>query len=301
MTDLLKRINAGEILVSDGAIGTVLFEQGLKSGQCPEAMNLTHPELLQKVAQAYAAAGADIVQTNTFGGSPLKLAEYDLSAETESINHLGLSHVRQAVGPNVIASGSCGPCGRMLVPYGDGEPAEIQSGFERQIGALIEGGVDAICIETMIDIKEAELAIWAARNISAEIPIMATMTFDYTPQGYHTLMGDSIPDVIDKLSAAGANIVGSNCGNGLDKMIEIAREFSQTTDLPLIIQSNAGQPDLVDGHLVYQETAEYFADRIDKLITIGVSIIGGCCGTTPEHVKAIRKVVDLHKDESEVF
>ena len=294
MPDFSDSLISRRILVSDGAMGTVLFEKGLKPGDCPEALNLSHPGIISAVASSYAAAGADIIQTNTFGGSPMKLAEYGLSEKTEEINRLAVQYVRESVSSDVIVSGSCGPSGMLLVPYGDGKPEEIKAGFVRQIRALIESGADVICIETMIDLQEALLAIAAARSVSSELPVMATMTFDKPPRGYFTIMGVSIADAIASLRAAGADVVGSNCGNGLDKMIEIAQEFKQLTTLPIMIQSNAGQPELSDGRLVYREAPDYFAERIHQLIEIGVSIIGGCCGTTPEHIRAIRRIVDIH-------
>jgi len=294
MCDFSDSLTSKRILVSDGAMGTVLFEKGLKPGDCPEALNLSHPGIIRAIASSYAAAGADIIQTNTFGGSPFKLAEYGLSEKTEEINQLAVQYIRESVGSDVIVSGSCGPSGKLLEPYGDGKPEEIKAGFIRQIGALIESGVDVICIETMIDLQEALLAVQAARSISSEIPVMATMTFDKTPRGYFTIIGNSIADAIASLRAAGADVVGSNCGNGLDKMIDIAQEFKQLTALPIMIQSNAGQPEYSDGRLVYRETPDYFAERIHQLITIGVAVIGGCCGTTPEHIRVIRRIVDIH-------
>ncbi len=180
MRDLSDSLASKRILVSDGAMGTVLFEKGLKPGDCPEALNLSHPEIVRTVANSYAAAGADIVQTNTFGGSPMKLAEYGLSEKTEEINRLAVQYVKESVSSDVIVSGSCGPSGMLLEPYGDGKPEEIKAGFIRQIRALIESGADVICIETMIDLQEALLAVTAARSVSTEISVMATMTFDKT-------------------------------------------------------------------------------------------------------------------------
>ena len=297
MQSLIKRIKAGQILVSDGAMGTALFEKGLNPGDCPEAMNLTNGEILRAIARSYSEAGADIVQTNTFGGSAVKLSEYGLGAKTEEINSLAVTYVRESVKESVLVSGSCGPSGKLLEPYGDGTPAELQTGFERQISALVSAGVDLICVETMIDINEAIIAVQAARKIAPSIQVIATMTFDPTPRGFFTIMGVSIADAVEALVQAGADVIGSNCGNGLDKMIEIAREFHKVTDTPIIIQSNAGQPENQNGRLVYKESADFFADRVQQLISAGVSIIGGCCGTTPDHIRAIRRAVDTIENE----
>ncbi len=276
-------------------MGTTLFEHGLKPGDCPELMNLTHPELIGDIARAYAEAGADIVQTNTFGASPLKLAEYGLDSRTAEINNTAVTNVRESVGTDIIVSGSCGPSGKILEPYGNGKPEEIQDSFIQQLEAQINAGVDVICIETMIDLNEAKLAIQAAKSVHSEIPIIATMTFDKTPKGFFTIMGVDIESAANALTEAGADIIGSNCGNGLNLMIEIAQEFIAITNLPVIIQSNAGLPEIKAGNINYNETPEYFAERIGKLLLAGVSIIGGCCGTTPGHIKAIRRAVDARR------
>lgn len=292
MADFFTRLNAGKILVSDGAMGTMLFERGLRPGDCPEKLNLDQPDILRDIARAYAAAGADIIHTNTFGGSAVKLSEYGLVDRTENINREAVKTVREAVPDTVFVSGSCGPSGKLLEPYGDGRPADLQRGFERQIQGLIDGGADLICVETMTDIQEAVLAIQAVKAVKSDIPVMATMTFDKTPRGYFTIMGVSIADAITGLTAAGADVVGSNCGNGLENMIEIAAAFCGGTDLPVIIQSNAGMPETQDGRLIYKEPPDFFAKRIAALMKTGVSIIGGCCGTTPEHIRVIRRAVD---------
>jgi len=277
-------------------LGTTLFENGLKPGECPELMNLTHPDLIRDIARSYSEAGADIILTNTFGASPLKLAEYGLEPRTAEINTAAVTAVRAAVGTDVIISGSCGPSGKILEPYGAGNPAEILNSFIQQIEAQINAGVDVICIETMIDLNEAKLAIKAAKSVHSDIPVIATMTFDKTPNGFFTIMGVDIESAANALADAGADIIGSNCGNGLNHMIEIAQEFMTKTELPVIIQSNAGMPEIKAENIIYNETPEYFAERIGELLSAGVSIIGGCCGTTPGHIKAIRSAVDEGRD-----
>jgi 5-methyltetrahydrofolate--homocysteine methyltransferase len=164
--------------------------------------------------------------------------------------------------------------------------------FRRQIRALCESGVDVICVETMIDLAEATLAVKAAKDISPDTPVMATMTFDATPKGFFTVMGVNVEQAASGLRAAGADIVGSNCGNGIENMVRIAAEFVRHTDLPLLIQSNAGLPEMKGGELVYGETPEFMADKARELVALGVSIIGGCCGTTPEHIAALRRMLD---------
>jgi 5-methyltetrahydrofolate--homocysteine methyltransferase len=295
MRPLLERLSDGEVLVADGAMGTMLLDRGLGIGAPPESVNLSRPEILEEIARLYLDAGADIIQTNTFGGSPLKLAMYALDDRAGEINHAAVRAVRRVVDDRALVSGSCGPSGKMLTPYGDTEPAEMYRSFRRQMEALIGADVDAICIETMTDPKEAALAIKAAKDVRAGIPVMATMTFDPTPRGYFTIMGTSIEQAAAELAEAGADVVGSNCGNGIEPMIEIARLFRACSDRPLLIQPNAGLPDTMDGRLVYSETPDFMAERAQQLIEAGVSIIGGCCGTTPEHIRSLRRMVDVLK------
>jgi 5-methyltetrahydrofolate--homocysteine methyltransferase len=295
MRDLLERVHAGEILLGDGAWGTMLMARGLKPGACPEYVNLTRPEAVSEIAELYLDAGAEIITTNTFGGSALKLADYSLGERTEEINRRAVEVLRPVIGDCALISGSVGPCGKLLLPYGDATPEVISESFIRQIGALIEAGADLICIETMIDLSEAQLAIGAARSLSADIPIMATMTFDATPNGFFTIMGTSVEQAAAGLEEAGADIVGSNCGNGIEKMVEIARTFRKHSGLPIAIQSNAGLPENRAGKLVYPESPAFMADGAGQLIDLGVSVIGGCCGTGPDHIRALRALIDSRR------
>jgi len=289
---MLDRLKKGEVLVADGAMGTLLLDKGLQVGECPEALNLSKPEILKDIALSYLHAGADIVQTNTFGGSPMKLKEYGLEDKTEEINQRAASLVRESVNNRAYVSGSCGPSGRILAPYGDTEPEALYSGFERQIRSLVEAAVDVVCIETMTDLREAVLAVQAAKAVSVRTTVMATMTFDETPRGFYTIMGVSVAEAAAGLQEAGADVIGSNCGNGIENMVRIAREFIEVTSLPVIIQSNAGKPEIKDGRPYYPEPPALFAEKARELMAAGVSIIGGCCGTTGEHIRAIREVID---------
>jgi len=292
MKEFAARIAAGETLVCDGATGTMLFEMGLEPGGCPEAIALSRRELLQDIAKQYLDAGADIVETCTFGASPLKLAQYDLDARTEEINLAAVEAVRDVVGDRAYVGASVGPSGKILQPYGDVSETQVYDSYRRQMNALVAAGIDCVLIETMLDINEARLAITAAKDSSADIPVAATMTFDATPRGFYTIMGVDVATAVSGLVEAGADVIGSNCGNGIEKMVEIARLFRNTTDHPLIIQSNAGLPETEGGKVVYRETPEFMGERVEALLEIGVSIVGGCCGTTPEHIRAFRTLVD---------
>ena len=293
MQSFLERVGSGPVLVADGAMGSFLMDHGLQPGNAPESFNLSRQDVLREVAGLYLEAGAEVVQTNTFGGSALKLAAYGLDDRTEEINRLAVEAVREVVDGKAYVSGSCGPCGRTLLPYGDAEPDDVRESFRRQMMALVDAGVDVLCIETMTDLSEAKLAIEAARGVSADIPVMATMTFDAIPRGFYTIMGVDVPSAAAGLLEAGADLVGSNCGNGIENMVAIAREFRACTDAPMLIQSNAGLPKLVDGEVVYGETPEFMASRSVELKKLGVQVIGGCCGTTPEHIRALRDA--LHR------
>jgi len=290
-------------LVADGAMGTMLFERGLAPGACPEAFNLDHPDLLEEIATLYLEAGADIIQTNTFGGSPLKLATYELQERAAEINSSAARAVKKAIGGRAYVSGSCGPTGTTLKPYGEADPGEVAVSFVQQTKALVDAGVDLLCIETMIDLTEAVLAVEAAQvatnGADRKIPVMATMTFDKIPRGFFTIMGVDIPTAARALEKSGADIIGSNCGNGIENMIEIAREFRAHTDLPIIIQSNAGLPQPRGGGVIYPETPEFMAEKAVELVEAGVSIIGGCCGTTPDHIRAIRNAVAALRSRDE--
>lgn len=292
MIPFLKRIIDGEILLGDGALGTMLIERGLRAGECPEIWNIEKPEILKDIASLYLDAGADIITANTFGGHPLKLEQYALHNKTEIINKAGVKAIKNVVKDEAYLAASCGPCGKLLKPYGDTDPDEIFDGFKRQIAAIIEEGVDIIYFETMIDLAEAVLGIKAAKSIAPEIPVCATMTFDLTPRGFFTVMGNSIENTAKELEGAGADVIGSNCGNGIDNMVKIAEELKKHSGLPLLIQSNAGLPVIKGDAIEYPETPEYMGERVATMLDIGVDIIGGCCGTTPEHIALFRNIID---------
>lgn len=292
MIDLLSRLQAGDIIVADGAIGSLLMERGLPRGLCPESFNLSHPQFLEEIAGRYLEAGAEIIQTNTFGASPMKLSSFGLEEKCDEINARAVAAVRSAVGGRAYVSGSCGPTGRILKPFGDADPEDVSRTFQRQTRVLVDSGADLLCIETMTDLNEARLALEAARSVSSTIPIIATMTFDSTPRGYFTMMGVDVESAARGLAEAGANVIGSNCGTGTETMVEIAGEFGRHSSLPLAVQPNAGLPEIEGGRAVYRETPEFMATKVPELLDTGVRIIGGCCGTTPEHTRALRRAVD---------
>jgi 5-methyltetrahydrofolate--homocysteine methyltransferase len=292
MKPLLERIRRGEKLLADGAMGTLLLGAGLKPGGCPESLNLDRSVLLDEIARRYFEAGAEIIQTNTFGASPLKLAAYGLADQTEEINRGAVLAVRRAIGDKAYVFACCGPSGKLLMPYGNTESGAIAQSFGRQVRALVAAGVDAVNFETMIDLSEAEIAVKAAKSVAPDLTVVATMTFQPTRRGLFTIMGNTIAETAERLAAAGADVVGANCGSGIELMVEIAREFRKAGTMPISIRPNAGIPQLVGGQPLYPETPEFMAARIPDLLRAGVSIIGGCCGTTPEHIRAFRAALD---------
>jgi 5-methyltetrahydrofolate--homocysteine methyltransferase len=290
--NLNERLAQGQVLLSDGAMGTLLLQRGLKPGQAPEILNLESPELLVEIAAAYTEAGSDLVHTNSFGGSPLKLAAHGLDQQAEAINRAAAEAAVKGARGRAIVSGSIGPCGQLLQPYGEADPEQVKAGFLLQARALLAGGAEALTIETMSDVAEAVLAVQAARQAGPDVPILATMTFDPTPRGWFTIMGQDITTVAAALIEAGADVVGANCGQGPAGLLEIARVFTGACDLPLMIQANAGLPELRDGQVVYPATPADMAAYLPALVDAGVRIVGGCCGTTTEHIAAMRRALD---------
>ncbi len=277
----------GRILISDGAWGTMLQAAGLASGDCPELWNLEHPDEVKKIAAAYIAAGADMVETNSFGGSPIKLAHYGLEDRCGEINEAAARLSREAAGDDHWVLGSIGPTGKMLI-MGDVSEEELFDAFLLQARALERGGSDAICVETMSDLKEAELAVRAAKE-GTDLEIIATFTFERTSQGsYRSMMGVSPGDAARTMAAAGADIIGTNCGSGFEGMIPVVREIRDAVpDVPILVHANAGLPVQENDGVRYPDTPVFMASLMPDLIEAGASVIGGCCGTGPEHIKAL--------------
>ena len=289
MKKITDRLKQGEILVSDGAWGTFLHAKGLKPGECPELWNIEHSEDVYDIAKSYADAGADMVETNSFGGSSFKLAHYGLASRASELNEAAASISRKAAGDKFVL-GSVGPTGKILM-MGEVTPEEIYESFKEQVIALEKGGVDAIVIETMTDIDEARLAVRAAKeNTSREV--ICTMTFQRTIDGeYRSMMGVSPAEMMSELVPEGVDIIGANCGNGIEGMIQIVHEIRAcNSEIPVLIHANAGSPVYKDGKTLFPETPEQTAGFVKAIINAGVNIIGGCCGTTPDHIRQIAKV-----------
>ena len=286
---LLERIREGEVLLSDGAVGTYLQGKGLAIGDAPETWNLSHPDVVRQMAADYFAAGSDLMATNSFGGNSFRLGHQGLEEHLEEVNQTAAALARSAAPEGGLVMGSIGPTGEFLEPLGSVSPGEMYEAFSRQMEALVIGGADAFCIETMPALDEATLAVKAAATLG--LPVLATMTFDIGPKGFATSMGVTVETAAEGLAEAGADVIGSNCGSGIEQMVEIARALGKASQLPLIIQSNAGLPELEDGVAVYKELPEHMASHCAELVEAGAGIIGGCCGTTPQHIEAMAEVI----------
>jgi 5-methyltetrahydrofolate--homocysteine methyltransferase len=291
ITDLLK---TGKVLVSDGAWGTFLQSLGMKPGECPDLWSVTHHDEVRDIAKSYLDAGADMVETNSFGANRFKLEHFGLRDRVAEINEAAARASKSAIGEKLLkfVIASAGPTGKMLITEEVTED-ELYEAFKEQAMALERGGADALCVETMSDAAESVCAIKAAKE-NTSLEVMATFTFEKTAQGtYRTMMGLSPEDAARSALGAGADIVGTNCGNGMERMIDIVREIK--TAFPgahILVHANAGLPVNVDGKDVFPETPDIMAGHVEKLIDAGAGIIGGCCGTTPAHIAAIRKIVD---------
>ena len=290
---LLNKIAEGRTLVSDGAWGTFLHLKGLKADECPESWNLERPGAVLEIAQSYVDAGADLILTNSFGGSPLKLEGYGLSAQTYELNKAAAEISKKAAGERVLVLGSMGPTGKMVM-MSEVTPQEVYKGFMEQARGLAAGGVDGIVVETMTDPEEARIAIEAIKKVTA-LDVACTFTFSITQAGdYRTMMGTGIGEYLDMALAAGVDIIGANCGNGTAGMIEIVKEIrALDANIPVLVHANAGLPQYQDGKTVFPETPGEMAPQMKELVAAGANIVGGCCGTTPEHIRQI--VAELSK------
>jgi 5-methyltetrahydrofolate--homocysteine methyltransferase len=246
-----------------------------------------------EIALSYVKAGADIILTNSFGGSPYKLEPYGLKEQVYAINKAAAEISRRAAGEDVIVLGSMGPTGKMVF-MGEVPEEELLKGFEEQSRGLADGGVDGLLVETMSDIQESTLAIKAAKSISS-LDVICTFTFEKTKAGdYRTMMGTSVPEAITSALAAGADVIGANCGNGTAGMIEIVKEIREMDDkIPVLVHANAGLPVYKDGETVFPEGPEEMASQVKGLVEAGANIIGGCCGTTPEHIRSMVRLVRI--------
>jgi methionine synthase I (cobalamin-dependent) len=286
--NFLQDLLAGGPVVADGAWGTQLQARGLALGECPDAWNLSHPDRVADVARAYVEAGSRIILTNTFRANRIALAAAGLEGSVREINRAGVEISRQAAGGRARVFASIGPSGKIVVA-GEVTTAQLLAAFEEQARALAEAGADALLVETMSDLEEARLAVAAAR--ATGLPVAASMVFDSGRNRDRTMMGITPEQAGAGLAEAGADIVGANCGHGLSGFAAIARRLRAAGGRPVWIKPNAGLPELQDGIPVYRMTPEEFAAEAPALVEAGAAILGGCCGTGPEFIRALEKRV----------
>jgi 5-methyltetrahydrofolate--homocysteine methyltransferase len=279
------------ILVGDGAMGTELMKRGLAPGACPELWNADEPAKVLDVLRSYRAAGADTLITNTFGGNRWKLAAFDLAGRAAELNKAAVAIARKATGANAWVLADMGPTGRFMAPLGTDSRDSFVEVFSQQARALAEAGADAVILETFMALDEILAGVEAAK--ATGLCVIASMSFNRDASGsFHTMMGNDIASSVRALDEAGADIIAANCGLGAEHYADIAREMAAATSRPVMVQPNAGMPTLVGAKTIFPMTAEEFAGHVPAIITAGARIVGGCCGTTPDHVRAIRRVVD---------
>ncbi len=292
MKDLLESLLKTRPVISDGAWGTQLQALGLRIGEYPDEWNLTNPEDVRRVASMYVEAGSDIILTNTFRSNRIALRSADLANQVVHINAMGVEISRQAAAGRARVFASMGPSGKLLMS-GDVTREELADAFLEQARALAEAGADAILIETMTDLEEARIALTAAK--ATALPVVVSMVFDSGKDKDRTMMGASPETVASELAAAGADVIGANCGLGIEGYIPVCARLRAATDLPLWIKPNAGLPELVEGNIVYKTSAKDFARQAQALRNAGADIIGGCCGTAPEFIRALRQSFPRHQ------
>jgi len=284
MKGLIEELLSEAPLVTDGAWGSLFLASGLAPDELGDSWNLTHPERVEAVPRAYVEAGSRIVLTNTFRSNRITLERHGLAGKIKEINRAGVEISRRAAAGRARVFASTGPTGRMLVT-GETTREELLAVFGEQFEILAEAGADALILETMSDLEEARIAVEAARRTG--LPVVACMVFDTGKNKDRTMMGVTPEQAAAGLSEAGADVIGANCGQGPAGYIPICRRMSAATDLPLWIKPNAGIPELVDGRTVYRTTPGEFAVQIPSVIEAGASFVGGCCGTTPDFIRAL--------------
>jgi 5-methyltetrahydrofolate--homocysteine methyltransferase len=276
-------------VITDGAWGTQLQARGLAPGEVPDLWNLTHPKEVADVARAYVEAGSQIILTNTFGANRIRLSESDCADRLLDINRAGVAHSREAAGKDALVFASIGPSGKLLM-NGDVTEDELLAAFTEQAEALASGGPDGLVLETMQDLAEAKLAIAAARITG--LPVVASMVFDSGKDKDRTMMGTTPEQAAAGLIAAGADVIGANCGQGIAGFVTIcARLKAAAEGHPVWIKANAGLPQMRDEKAVYEMTAVQFAGYVPAVLAAGASFIGGCCGTSPEFIRNIHRLV----------
>ena len=286
--EIKKQLNKRPLLL-DGAMGTMLQTYGLKSGECPEEWNISHPQVITKIHQEYINAGADIILTNTFGGSKIKLSNFGLGNDMVKINESAVNIAKEVINKErgsqkrIFIAGSVGPTGKILEPYGDLKVSEVYKNYQEQVVILEKVGIDLIILETFYDLEEIRAALKATKE-NTNLMVIASMTFD---QNLKTIYGIDPEKAVAVLENEGADGVGANCGTGPEVLYEVLEMMKKVSQTYLLVEPNAGIPELINKKIIYPASPEIMAEYTEKYIQLGVNIIGGCCGTTPLHIKAM--------------
>jgi 5-methyltetrahydrofolate--homocysteine methyltransferase len=284
----LEKLRRQAPILTDGAWGTELQELGLETGDCPDVLNLQNPGCVEQVARAYVEAGSQIILTNTFRSNRIALAHYNLAEKTSEMNRAGVEISRRAADGCAYVFASVGPSGKLLMT-GDVSEEDLRVAFGEQVRALAAAGADGLVLETMIDLAEAKLAVAAARETG--LPVVVCMAFDSGKNQDRTMMGIAPEQAARELTAAGADVIGANCGGGIDRYLPVCSRLAGATDRPIWIKPNAGLPELVGDRVVYKTLPEEFASFGPALVEAGATFVGGCCGTTPEFIRALSRVL----------
>ena len=288
---LRERIKQGLFLL-DGAMGTQLIARGVEVDKCSDYLNVELPDVVSDIHRSYFEVGSDAVITNTFGANKYALGRHGLAEEASKINSAGAQIARRAAGEEKYVLGDIGPSGDFLEPLGSLEPEELKEAFAQQAKALLDGGVDGFIIETMTALEEVAVAIEAVKSVSGVVPVLASMSFDRAGDDFKTMMGVDVETAVAKIVSSGVDAVGFNCGTAsLDGYVELAEKFvsavqALSADVIVYAEPNAGKPELVEDQAVYKVSPEDFAAAAEKIHSAGVNIIGGCCGTSPAHIRA---------------
>jgi 5-methyltetrahydrofolate--homocysteine methyltransferase len=287
---LLDLVKTRTVLL-DGAMGTELMARGLPQGTAPEAWNVERPALIKEIHDEYFAAGADVVLTNSFGGSVLKLAGHGLGDRTYELNLAAARLAREIAPAGRYVAGSMGPTGKFLKPQGDFTEEDFAAAYAEQARGLADGGADVLLVETQYDLREALAAVRGARSVCS-LPVFVTMTFSSFPRGYFTLMGDTVVRSAAELEKEGVGAVGANCTLNSEQMVGCVRALRETTALPLIAQANAGQPVIgQDGRVGYSQGLEDYVRFVPEIVRAGAGFVGGCCGTNPSFIRAMARKI----------
>ena len=281
-----------KVILFDGGMGTELIKRGLSTGKIPDILNIEQSEIISEIHKSYYDAGSNMCQTNTFGSTPLNLKKHKLDNQLEEIINKALDNIKKVCPPGRLIVGDIGPTGEFRSPVGNATSKDWYASFSTQ-AKLLEKGVDLFHIETVSDIEEITTAIKAVREIS-EKPIIASITYKKTKRGFFTIMGDSLENCIETLENEKVDVIGANCTLGSNEMLSLLKEAIKITDKPLSVKPNAGQPRIEGIKTYYDQPIEEFADDILEMIKIGAKIVGGCCGTSPETIRSIRKIIDSY-------